>query len=88
MVFVHARNETVRTAMVLRETAKNKDHIHSFAPQGKNLGLAQKSVSYVFFFFFILHLPPPWSLSCTPCNVQVLVFILQTFSLFPYAYTL
>lgn len=43
MVFVHARNETVRTAMVLREMAKNKDHIHSFAPQGKNLGIAQKA---------------------------------------------
>ncbi|CAE1313527.1 ASCC3 [Acanthosepion pharaonis] len=45
MVFVHARNETVRTAMVLREMAKNKDHIHSFAPQGKNLGIAQKAIA-------------------------------------------
>lgn len=51
MVFVHARNETVRTAMVLREMAKNKDHIHSFAPQGKNLGIAQKAVSYFLFQF-------------------------------------
>jgi len=31
MVFVHARNETVRTASVLREIAKNNGQIVMFA---------------------------------------------------------
>lgn len=33
MVFVHARNETVRTAAVLCEMAKNNGHIMSFLPE-------------------------------------------------------
>lgn len=33
MVFVHARNETVRTAAVLCEMAKNGGHINFFAPE-------------------------------------------------------
>ncbi|XP_029640230.1 activating signal cointegrator 1 complex subunit 3 isoform X1 [Octopus sinensis] len=39
MVFVHARNETLRTAKVLRELALNSDNIHLFAPQGRRSGL-------------------------------------------------
>ncbi|XP_041352458.1 activating signal cointegrator 1 complex subunit 3-like [Gigantopelta aegis] len=43
MVFVHARNETVRTAMVLRDLAKNKHQIGFFLPpQGPKFGEAQK----------------------------------------------
>ena len=45
MVFVHARNETVRTAMLLREMANNKGHKAHFAPaQGNKLGEALKQV--------------------------------------------
>jgi len=33
MVFVHARNETVRTASVLCEMAKNSEHITMFAAE-------------------------------------------------------
>lgn len=45
MVFVHARNETVRTAMVLRETAKNNGEILQFAPPtDPKTGDAMKSV--------------------------------------------
>lgn len=46
MVFVHARNDTVRTAMVLREIAKNNGEMGFFAPeQSAQYGQAEKSVS-------------------------------------------
>lgn len=46
MVFVHARNDTVRTAMVLRDMAKNKNEIGFFLPeQSRQYGEAQKTVS-------------------------------------------
>lgn len=49
MVFVHARNDTVRTAMVLREIAKNNGEIGFFAPeQSSQYGQAQKSVSRIY----------------------------------------
>ncbi|XP_074644659.1 activating signal cointegrator 1 complex subunit 3-like [Tubulanus polymorphus] len=45
MVFVHARNETVRTAMTLRELAKNKGDMGSFCPaDGPRFGEAMKQV--------------------------------------------
>ncbi|XP_053317304.1 activating signal cointegrator 1 complex subunit 3 [Spea bombifrons] len=45
MVFVHARNSTVRTAMALRELAKNNGHISYFLPnQGSDYGQAEKQV--------------------------------------------
>ncbi|KAM4772205.1 activating signal cointegrator 1 complex subunit 3 [Rhinophrynus dorsalis] len=45
MVFVHARNSTVRTAMALRELAKNNGHITYFLPnQGPDYGQAEKQV--------------------------------------------
>uniref|UniRef100_A0A8C5WDJ5 Activating signal cointegrator 1 complex subunit 3 n=1 Tax=Leptobrachium leishanense TaxID=445787 RepID=A0A8C5WDJ5_9ANUR len=45
MVFVHARNSTVRTAMALRELAKNNGHILYFLPsQGSDYGQAEKQV--------------------------------------------
>ncbi|CAH2252491.1 activating signal cointegrator 1 complex subunit 3 isoform X1 [Pelobates cultripes] len=45
MVFVHARNSTVRTAMALRELAKNNGHILYFLPnQGSAYGQAEKQV--------------------------------------------
>jgi len=49
MVFVHARNATVRTAMALREKAKNNGHIcHFLSPQGSDYGQAEKQVSKSF----------------------------------------
>ncbi|XP_027587276.1 activating signal cointegrator 1 complex subunit 3 [Pipra filicauda] len=45
MVFVHARNATVRTAMGLREKAKNNGHIcHFLSPRGSEYGQAEKQV--------------------------------------------
>ncbi|WAR07337.1 ASCC3-like protein [Mya arenaria] len=45
MVFVHARNETVRTASVLRDHAKNNGDIQLFLPQQcASLGDATKTV--------------------------------------------
>lgn len=49
MVFVHARNATVRTAMALREKAKNNGHIcHFLSPRGSEYGQAEKRVSEYF----------------------------------------
>lgn len=49
MVFVHARNATVRTAMALREKAKNNGHIcHFLSPRGSEYGQAEKQVSEYF----------------------------------------
>lgn len=46
MVFVHARNATVRTANVLREMATQKQHLSLFAPdETKDLGLAKRAMS-------------------------------------------
>lgn len=47
MVFVHARNATVRTATVLREMAQQKNQLSLFAPNdnGSQLGLAQRAIS-------------------------------------------
>ncbi|KAF7253723.1 Activating signal cointegrator 1 complex subunit 3 [Varanus komodoensis] len=43
MVFVHARNATVRTAMALRDKAKNNGHIRYFLPsQGPDYGQSEK----------------------------------------------
>ena len=45
MVFVHARNETVRTATTLCEMAKNHGEISMFEPQqSPKYGLAEKQV--------------------------------------------
>ncbi|XP_078504501.1 activating signal cointegrator 1 complex subunit 3 [Lissotriton helveticus] len=45
MVFVHARNSTVRTAMALREIAKNNGQASCFLPnQGADYGHAEKQV--------------------------------------------
>ncbi|KAK3097478.1 hypothetical protein FSP39_009969 [Pinctada imbricata] len=44
MVFVHARNDTVRTAMVLREQAKNQGDMRYFSPEhSSQYGQAEKS---------------------------------------------
>lgn len=48
MVFVHARNETLRTAKVLRELALNSDNIHLFAPQGKRTGLPVCNITNIY----------------------------------------
>lgn len=45
MVFVHARNATVRTATVLREIAQQKQQLALFAPDSTSeLGLAQRAM--------------------------------------------
>ena len=45
MVFVHARNATVRTAMTLREKAKNNGTIGLFqSKQSSEYGTAEKQV--------------------------------------------
>lgn len=46
MVFVHARNSTVRTAMTLIEMAKNRGELSFFqAEQGADFGHCEKQVS-------------------------------------------
>ncbi|KAK7480723.1 hypothetical protein BaRGS_00027984, partial [Batillaria attramentaria] len=46
MVFVHARNETVRTAMLFRDMAKNNGHIDFFLPkQCPQYGEAEKTMT-------------------------------------------
>jgi len=46
MVFVHARNATVKTAMSLRELATNYGDLQLFQPeQTPRLGQAEKQVS-------------------------------------------
>lgn len=46
MVFVHARNATVRTATVLRETATQKNQLTHFLPEDTpELGLAKKAIA-------------------------------------------
>ena len=53
MVFVHARNATVKTAMSLKDSAVAKGHSDIFAPeQSSALGQAEKQVSN-----FIMTLP-------------------------------
>ena len=46
MVFVHARNETVKTAMTLAENARNcgDDHLFSCQQLGPRYGDAEKQV--------------------------------------------
>ena len=45
MVFVHARNATVRTAEALRDLARSNNHLGHFAPEQTPLfGLADKQV--------------------------------------------
>ncbi|XP_028326089.1 activating signal cointegrator 1 complex subunit 3 isoform X2 [Gouania willdenowi] len=45
MVFVHARNATVKTAMGLSEIAKNHGEIHFFQPvQGADYGMCEKQI--------------------------------------------
>ena len=47
MVFVHARNATVKTAMAMCEMAKAQGDIESFTPeQSRELGAAEKQVGY------------------------------------------
>jgi len=49
MVFVHARNATVKTAMTLREMAANQGDAALFhAPQGPEFGQAEKQVQPVY----------------------------------------
>jgi len=44
MVFVHARNATVKTANVFRELSTQKNHQSSFLPQDSNrIGIAKKA---------------------------------------------
>lgn len=46
MVFVHARNATVRTANVMRETAQQKGHLSIFQPEpSTEYGMAQRMMS-------------------------------------------
>lgn len=46
MVFVHARNATVRTATILRETAQQKQQLSLFAANDSTqFGLAQRSIA-------------------------------------------
>lgn len=46
MVFVHARNATVRTANVMRETAQQKGHLSIFQPEpSTEYGMAQRMIS-------------------------------------------
>lgn len=46
MVFVHARNATVRTATVLREMAQQRQQLNLFAPSDSTqLGMAQRAIS-------------------------------------------
>jgi len=48
MVFVHARNATVKTAMSLRELATNYGDLQLFQPeQTPRLGQAEKQVSSI-----------------------------------------
>jgi activating signal cointegrator complex subunit 3 len=48
MVFVHARNATVRTAMTLREKAKNNGTIGLFqSKQSSDYGTAEKQVQAI-----------------------------------------
>ena len=50
-MFVHARNETVRTAMLFRDFAKNNGQTGVFLPeQGPKYGEAEKNVSSVLVF--------------------------------------
>lgn len=47
MVFVHARNATVRTATILREMAQQRQQLALFAPNesGQQFGVAQRAIS-------------------------------------------
>ena len=55
-MFVHARNETVRTASILRDNAKNNGDIKIFLPdQTVQYGEAQKSVRSFLLFFVCVH---------------------------------
>ncbi|CAG0888066.1 unnamed protein product [Darwinula stevensoni] len=46
MVFVHARNATTRTALVIKELALKRGQAHLFAPPDNSaLGLAQKNIA-------------------------------------------
>ena len=52
MVFVHARNATVRTATALRDLAASKGNLPNFAPEQKpELGLAEKQVRHSLSFY-------------------------------------
>ena len=65
MVFVHARNATVRTATALRDLASSRGDLPHFQPeQTSHLGLAEKQVRTLPLFFssFPPFLPPPLSL--------------------------
>ena len=46
MVFVHARNATTRTALIIKELALKRGQAHLFAPPDNSaLGLAQKNIA-------------------------------------------
>ena len=52
MVFVHARNATVKTAMSLRDLATNYGDLSYFQPeQSPRLGQAEKQVRLTFYVF-------------------------------------
>ena len=52
MVFVHARNATVKTAMSLRDLATNYGDLSYFQPeQSPRLGQAEKQVCLTFYVF-------------------------------------
>ena len=56
MVFVHARNETVRTAFALSELARNKGDSALFTPeQNPSYGEAQKAVSFIYISYADFH---------------------------------
>ncbi len=42
MVFVHARNATTKTAMVLRDMAQQKGHMSFFEPNEEKCSIAKK----------------------------------------------
>ena len=59
MVFVHARNATVRTATALRDLASSRGDLPHFQPeQTSHLGLAEKQVRTLPLFFSSLLLLP------------------------------
>lgn len=80
MVFVHARNATVRTAMSLIERAKNNGHISYFLPtQGPEYGHAEKQVgnkwqnstrTKIHNVPDILYMEDPWSLISSKLNYR------------------
>ena len=56
MVFVHARNATVKTAMSLRELASNYGDLSYFQPeQSPRLGQAEKQVCLISYLYVCMY---------------------------------